>query len=205
MVVTSKIAKAPDLKPIFLDYIESDGNQFFETGLSMPKGFRTVLKIEFSYLPTALLACIIGAHNNSEPWARNYFAARTGSFEIGLGDTFTPFSNANVSVIYEVDFCNIYENPYCIINGERYDLPVTTAESYSDKPLRLLFINGGEQWFEKAHCRLYMCEIYDAEGILCGEYRPCYDPNGVVCCYEAVSGKYSYNGGTGEFIPGAAI
>lgn len=49
-----------------------------------------------------------------------------------------------------------------------------------------------------ASIRLYSCKIYD-NGTLVRDYKPYYDSNGVACLFDAVSGTYYYNAGTGTF------
>lgn len=46
--------------------------------------------------------------------------------------------------------------------------------------------------------RIYSFKIYD-NGTLVRNFKPCIDPNGVYCLYELVEGKYYYNQGTGSF------
>ena len=46
--------------------------------------------------------------------------------------------------------------------------------------------------------RIYSCKIYD-NGTLVRDFKPYYDSNGVACLFDAVSGTYYYNAGTGVF------
>ena len=52
--------------------------------------------------------------------------------------------------------------------------------------------------------KLYHCKIWN-NGALERDFIPCKDPNGVVCLYDKVEGKYYYNQGTGDFTAGPEV
>ena len=190
-----------------LGYIKSSGTQYINTNLSMASGFRAEIDIEFTSLASSILSCVIGAHNDSSPYGRNFLAAQTSLFQIGMGDGYYNFGSPTTGEKYHIDFSNVYGNAYCKINGIGQPLSeaATGTNSYSVNTLYLLAVHGGESWFQKVSGNTYHCKIYSTEGTLVRDYIPCQTTAGEVGMWDDVNEVFYGNAGTGTFTAGPVI
>ena len=187
-----------------LEYIQSTGTQYINTNLSMTSGFRAEIDIKFTSLASSKLSCIIGAHNDSSPYGRNFLAAQTSLFQIGMGDGYYNCGSPTTGEKYHIDFSNVYGNAYCKINGIGQTLSeaATGTNSYSVNTLYLLAVHGGEYWFQKVSGNTYYCKIYSTEGTLVRDYIPCQTTFGEIGLWDDVNGVFYGNAGTGTFTAG---
>lgn len=188
-----------------VEYIESSGTQFIDTNASMPNGFRAEIDIEFTSVGSSLMG-VIGAHNLTSPYGRNYLAAKTGFFEMGLGDGLHDFGSPIDGKRYSIDFCNIYQNQYCEIDG--VDQPLSgsgVSDSYSSATLYIFSVHDGDVWFTKCSSKLYGLKLYDTSEELIRDFIPCKDPSNEVGLYDTVNGQFYGNSGTGIFTAGSEI
>lgn len=190
-----------------LEYIRSSGTQYINTNLSMASGFRAEIDIEFTSLASSILSCVIGAHNDSSPYGRNFLAAQTSLFQIGMGDGYYNFGSPTTGEKYHIDFSNVYGNAYCKINGIGQTLSeaATGTNSYSVNTLYLLAVHGGESWFQKVSGNTYHCKIYSTEGTLVRDYIPCQTTAGEIGLWDDVNSVFYGNAGTGTFTAGPVI
>lgn len=190
-----------------LEYIQSTGTQYINTNLSMTSGFRAEIDIKFTSLASSKLSCIIGAHNDSSPYGRNFLAAQTSLFQIGMGDGYYNCGSPTTGEKYHIDFSNVYGNAYCKINGIGQPLSevATGTNSYSVNTLYLLAVHGGEYWFQKVSGNTYHCKIYSMEGTLVRNYIPCQTTAGEVGLWDDVNEVFYGNAGTGTFVGGPVI
>ena len=190
-----------------LEYIKSSGTQYINTNLSMASGFRAEIDIEFTSLASSILSCVIGAHNDSSPYGRNFLAAQTSLFQIGMGDGYYNFGSPTTGEKYHIDFSNVYGNAYCKINGIGQTLSeaATGTNSYSVNTLYLLAVHGGESWFQKVSGNTYHCKIYSTEGTLVRDYIPCQTTAGEIGLWDDVNSVFYGNDGTGTFTAGPVV
>ena len=190
-----------------LEYIQSTGTQYINTNLSMTSGFRAEIDIKFTSLASSKLSCIIGAHNDSSPYGRNFLAAQTSLFQIGMGDGYYNCGSPTTGEKYHIDFSNVYGNAYCKINdiGQPLSEVATGTNSYSVNTLYLLAVHGGEYWFQKVSGNTYYCKIYSTEGTLVRDYIPCQTTAGEIGLWDDVNSVFYGNAGTGTFTAGPVI
>lgn len=189
-----------------LEYIQSSGTQYINTGLSMPFGFRSVLDFEFTPQNNSAQA-IIGSHDTLPPYNRNYLTinANYASWNIGCYDS-DNFGIPQPNVRYKLDFCNISGKISCVINDINQELSqsIATNPARSSLPIYLFAMNynGVSQ---PAYIKLYKCMIYDEKESLLRNYISCENDVGIVGLYDLVSGQFYENRGTGPFIGGPEI
>lgn len=190
--------------PRYLQYIQSSGQQYIDTGISAPNGFRLVAEVELTQA-TGSMQAIIGSHSEAPPYYRNYLCTSTSflSWEMGCFDYFT-FGAIATNVKYVIDFCNVYGQLNCVINGVNQNIPQGTSTNPQRDALSLYLLALHYSNMLPAFAKLYSAKIY-VDGALVRDYSPCLDLSGTVCLYDAVSRSYFYNAGAGEFIPGPQI
>ena len=185
-----------------LSYIQANGNQYIDTGVQAPSGFRAVLDLQFDFLPETLSG-IIGAHNPSAPYGRNLLSANNSQYEIGQGDGFYDFGTPILGRMLHVDISNTLDNLHCLIDGVRQTMTpsVPGTGAFTGSALYLCAINGGQAWYQNLHGRLGRVFLYIG-GVLVRNYVPCADPSGNIGMYDMVNRKF-YGSGSGlPFISG---
>lgn len=189
-------ANAPNLIN-FVEYLESSGTQWFDTGFVPNPNTRVEIKVEVLSTTVARHA-IFGA--------RPVAGSVTDSFAVwnldgilrwDYNDSFV-FTATNAVGVHTI----MANKNAMTVDGETVSI---TEGEFSPKYSLLIFCanNGGTADTRRMTGRLYYCQIYDND-VLIRDYWPCYDPNGVACLYDKVNRQYEYNAGTGEFIAGMA-
>lgn len=187
----------------FVEYIQSSGTQYIDTGFKPNQDTRIVM----DYQADTII-------DNSFP-----FGAREGlttGFDIALTPTQVFWHYGGV---YQFkNFTDPYERTVCDANknvatftGQTSGkmVTITLAAATFTVPYSVLLFNyiesGAVGRIDFAFSgKVYSCKIYD-NGTLIRDYKPCLDPNGIVCLYDLVNQEYVYNAGTGNFTAGGAV
>lgn len=185
-------------KNMELEYIESTGTQYINTGFAPNQDTRVVMTTKF--VSSGSNAHLFGARTTSESNTFGFStytnkAYRTHynggwldySTDINYSDKFTVDKNKNVTVL----------------NGTETITDVYSAFN-APCPLYLFANNTNGLPQTPATARIYDCKIYDNETLV-RDYVPCRTWDGKVCLYDRVSGEYHYNVGAGKFIAGADV
>jgi hypothetical protein len=186
-VIISKQIVAPSLGPTFVDYLESTGTQHIDTDFKPNQNSRIEVTFESSDSASGVAAVDGG-------WLTRGFGVFTQVVE--FGDTQYNYGVTSVKKTVVLDKGAIS------IDGTV--VKTLSATFQSTVSLVLFALNRSGTIQEHMVGKIYSCRIYD-NGILVRDYRPCYDPDGVACMYEEVSGTYSYNAGSGSFAAGGAV
>lgn len=204
MAVFMTGGKSPSLVK-FVEYLESSGTQYIDTGVVAASGFRAEIGITLTASSFSALCGIIGSHNPSSPYGRNFFATTGSVFQIGVGDGYLDGPAPTQNMYYDFNLSNVFSGIYLNINsvGQSLSVAATASDSYSTNTLFLFDVNG-YSGFDSTAAKLYYCKIY-VDGTLVRDFWPCYDPDGVACLYDKVGKKYYYNAGTGEFTAGGVV
>lgn len=189
-----------------VEYIGASGTQYINTGLSLDKGFRAVMKVKITQSLNRL-QCLVGAHETAAPYYRSYFVinANMASWNLGAYDAFN-FGTCALNTVYEIDVSNISGAISCKINGVAQTISGTPSNTArSDRPLYLLALNHVTDLLP-ACANLYYCKIYNPSGELVGDLVPCYRKSdnepGV---WDKVGKRFLPNSGTGTFTVGANV
>lgn len=176
-----------------IEYIESTGIQYIDTGFKPNQDTRVVADIQV--LDTQTTEGHICSVAESvyytlffDPSQPNWYGTRYGS-----GIIRSLPSQLNARVRYTID-----KNKNVTTIGDYSETESNyTFQTEHNLPIFCRITNGSLNTYIKA--RLYSFKIYD-NGTLIRDYKPYYDSNGVACLYDAVNGAYVYNAGTGNFI-----
>lgn len=180
-------------KYLKLDYIESTGTQYIDTGFTPNQDTRVVAKIE----------CIVAGDIN---WA---FGARTKTKQDSFG--FVASSNGSYASQYGTDSGNIdgsynSETSFIIDKNKNItyineDLVLTSIYSEFSAPVNMtLFAGNTNGTITYGKIKLYSCKIYD-NGTLVRDYVPAMDAYGVCGLYDAVNDIFVSSVGD-NFVPG---
>lgn len=187
----------PEKKPVYtakeIEYIESTGTQYIDTGFKPNQDTRVIIKSSVHVSNVANWLFGARTANGSSQYA--FLGASAGYFRTDYAAYQTPFpasfntddpitidKNKNVTTIKEL--------------GATQTVNYTTFQPSVNLHLFAISTNGS---ISTGNVSIYSCQIYD-NGTLVRDFKPYYDPNGIPCLYDTVSRSYFYNSGTGSFI-----
>ena len=187
-----------------VEYIESSGTQYIDTGLSMPNGFKTEMRVSTNI--GSGYRFFLGAEDDESPYYRNFFGIN-GSNHYFLG----AYSNLTSSEVMQVN--QFYTFNVSTISGNRYykvnDIDVLTytdnTTPLTSRNLYLFRINSNSGGGYFSSIKLCYCKIYDNDTLV-RDFIPCYrKSDDVIGLYDLVNGVFYTNAGTGTFLKGADV
>ena len=163
-----------------LEYIESTGTQYINTGYKVNKSDNYMFE----------QVCSIS--NNNYAGSNGYMQWQGG---------ITNNTKKTVKVTYE----NVTETIYV----DNVQNSSTNWSSFNTSNVTIGIFKLGDEnsgWHSSAaqSGKLYSFKLY-SNNILLRDFIPVKDPNNVVCLYDKVSESYFYNAGTGTFIAGGEV
>ena len=188
-----------------LEYIESTGTQYIDTGLDISNG----LDIEINYLLTSagteLYNPLFGCQNTSSPWNSCYMRYNTTSNKLDVKGYSNPTFSFSLNTQYDMRYKNTLTNLKFDINYvTNYNQTISnTFNSYS---LYLMGLHNGES-SHKSYMRLYYAIIRNiSSGNIIHFYIPVKrKSDNVICLYDKITEEFFTNAGTGDFVAGNEI
>ena len=184
-----------------LDYIESTGTQYIDTGIIGRSGLEFYLDFEYTDANVTDQA-IIGTRNGTV----RFFPVlpKESSSFVGYGNAI------EISTIYEAGVrYNVYarfhvKDQIVERNGETIYSGTISGDKNTEytMPLLALNMNGEVGYFAKA--KIWGCKILDG-GVLVRDFVPCKSAAGDVGMYDRVTNAFFGNAGTGTFIAGESV
>lgn len=175
-----------------VEYIQSDGSQFFDTGIVPDANTRVVMDFQ---LMTA------GSTNQCLFGVVGQFSFRW----YGSGSAFR--SNGSNSVNFPTSISatdrHIVDKTAIKTTLDR-DFSVTTTAGNCTLPLYLLAQKASSGATNYAKAKLFRCQIFNGDAFA-RAFVPCKDPTGAVGLYDLVGQKFYGNAGTGVFLAGPVV
>lgn len=192
-------------KFIFVEYIESTGTQWIDTGV-IANG-NTKVDVDFQ-ITNIYASFIFGSRVNSEKETYTLNISSAKKLVSGYGNNslgYRELRNADTKRHTVMkNHRTIYIDGVSVAQTDKYDF--TTPDNLE------LFAcyNGGTKGYLPSQMKLYSCAIYDGvtEGArtLLRDFKPCYRKvDKVGGLYDTVSGKFFENQGTGKFLIGGEL
>lgn len=180
---------------IELEYIQSSGTQYIDTGFQPDSNTRTVMECERTAEATSV--AFFGARSAASGTDSTSYALIIGSG----GKIRSDFYGANVSLTDPgMVKLTIDRNKNVVtVNGVTATNTAKTAKSSRNMYLFAVNTNGTSTL--KMAMKLYACSIYD-NGTLVRDFVPCKNSAGEIGLYDTVNGKFYGNAGTGTFTAG---
>lgn len=203
MIGKTNVKVKPNKKINYVEYIESTGTQYIDTGYNASSSTNIVLDYEF----------LTGESGRYIPFMGHRFTIRQKMFGIwvnqadykiainfGTVDT-GGIENTNASGRHV--YSNIGNKFY--IDGELIQ-EISTSEFSCDGSLSIFALKTATSTYETRNSqgRLYSMKIYDNDALV-RDFKPCKDGAGVYCLYDEVEKRYYYNQGTGSFMGRAKV
>ena len=179
-----------------LEYLESTGTQWIDTGLYANQNTRIVCDFQFTNISTTqYLFCARGAGGS--------YTNRFGLLLHSSGYFRSDYNSANLNLPTTLNLANRhvvdFNKNVCTVGVET--VTHTTSTFAGEYHINLFAGNTGGNASELANVRIYSCQIYDND-ILVRDYIPALDENDTPCLFDKVSGEFYYNASTGEFVAG---
>ena len=189
---------------VVLEYIESTGTQYIDTGVSAANGFKFEGKASFTLIPGHTMG-VIGAHDISEPYYRNYLTltTETGTYSWCFSADnyyFSTLTNFESNVTYDIEMSTVQDNIYFYVDGvnQLTNFTQKTAVRTANN-LYLMGINNGNGVSAYAYMKLYESKLYLGDELV-RYFIPCINPSGEVGLYDLATNQFYGNSGTGEFV-----
>ena len=169
-----------------LEYIESSGTQYIDTGLKPTQDYSMTIKCQSTGIDSNTYA---GCDTN---WQNTGFFVGVDVFEFG---------NAGIARIQ-----NYGENPIVLTldktggykDGVKTWNNASTATFQTVSNLTLFALNRNGAMREYLTGKIYYCTISD-NGTLVRNFIPCKNPDGVIGMYDTIGKQFYANAGTGNF------
>jgi hypothetical protein len=187
----------------YLEYIESTGAQWIDTGYKVTSNTNIILDYEFisgnsnSFIPLAVQRVtngsdMFGIWVNSSTYkvAVIYGTVDSGSISGTNGKGRHVYSNTG--------------NKFYIDNTLIKTIQTNSFASTGTLPIFALRTSLTAVDTRNSSGKLYSLQIFEND-TLARDFKPALDENGVVCLYDKISKEYYYNAGTGDFVAGDVI
>jgi len=200
------ISEALDIKVLYqkVEYIQSTGTQYINTGVSAPNGFKVFAKFN----PTSTTPnYLVGSHNLSSPYGRNGFGISSSRWELGAGNTYPQSSTTvQINTDYEAEASTIKGNSYLKLNGSTV---ASSTDSNTRSSSNILIFQ--EHWSlndaaSSLNAKLYYMKLYDNTEKLVRDFIPVYRiSDNVIGLFDQENKVFYTNAGTGTFGKGSNI
>lgn len=179
-----------------LEYIESSGTQYIDTGVKPNQDTRVV----FDYFPVATKNTTMFGSRTSTSSNDRFLVLHANDNDKLRSD----YGGTNVDTGTKPTSRTVIDKNKAITTiGDRSW--TNSAASFSGTyPMTLCALNNGGSIASKSSIRLYSCQIYD-NGTLTRDYIPCTSAEGTVGLYDLVKKQFYGNAGTGEFLSGSVV
>lgn len=178
-----------------LNYIQSSGTQYINTGVYAQSGVEVVADWMFTNVSGSV--AVIGAVANGN----RVFPVHSNNAVWGYG--YGSFVSSSVSVSANVRY-NIQSKMYAGAQTVKVDgvnvASATASSSYNlDVPFFVFALNNAGNASNFSQSKLFAMEIY-MNGTLVRDFVPCTNPSGVCGLYDLVNGAFYQNAGSGAFV-----
>lgn len=193
-----------------LEYIQSTGTQYIDTGYASSSGF--IADIKLSITSFSSYQTIIGSHNLASPWGRNYIATNSNTIEVGLCGVSSLTYTLTENTPYLISFSSVIPSGFVKVDGttiQSYDSLVSSPDGGSTLSENNVLI-GACQYTVSNNAtsfpaKWYYIKLYNSNNTLIRDFIPCRNPSGDVGLYDTINDTFYNNSGTGMFVEGPIV
>ena len=181
-----------------VDYIESHGKEYIDTGVNADSNLRTVL--DMAYTEPEAAGQNVGAINMGKGQVRYHIVPQHELFRIYIQNSnfINTISLDTNRHLYDIDV------PNHIIKVDKNNYSLNTT-SFNVELNFWLFGRNSDSTIYKSKNKLYKCRMY-VSGVLVRDFIPCYrNSDNEVGLYDLVNGVFYTNQGTGAFTYGSVV
>lgn len=185
-------------KPIFIDYIESSGTQWLDTGLYLDN-YRIVIEAQGTEAPKSNYT-ILCAHLRDYAGCALFAYNKFWGLQSGALTSVSIFEKTKLDATFNI--VGGFPHATLTINGNTVEYQRANTPPYPRHNIQIFSSNASTHVYKEFIGKVFGFEIYDLDGNLLMNAKPCLHPETFeVCMYDTVSKQYLYNQGSGEFIP----
>lgn len=157
-----------------IEYLESDGNNYIDTGFKPNQDTRVVMDVHLLSTTTGDgYPMAFGVYTDNSNQLASFW--HTGKWQVWFGNYASTTSSPNIERV-KID---LSKDQYIV--GD-VSLPVSSASFTSNRTLYLLAMNQGDAYYV-SQARLYSCQIYD-NGALVRDFIPAMNASGEAGLYD---------------------
>ena len=193
---------SPTLPYQQLEYIQSTGAQYIDTGIKINTGYKAF--IDLKLVNSGANYYIIGGMS---PYVRSYLGAYNNTTLLGVNSDVNSSINLQNDTKYNIEVYTKSGNGYLILNN---DITATTNNTYTSLSDINIFLftenynNAGTLGVMKGN--IYSCKIYNSSNELVRDFIPVIrKSDNEICVYDKVSQQFFTNAGLGSFVAGEEI
>lgn len=194
---TEKTAIAAIGTPI--EYIQSNGTQYINSGFIPKATTRTIMKAE--PMSWSAWSAFFGTRNTSSPTASQAYIAAVPAATLYRSDYFGSSLTAETPTIMQITNINKNKN-ICSFNNIMITNTSSTVNATTNMFLLALNDVGTAKYFLSA--KLYSCQIYDGDTLV-RDFTPIKTTTNAYGLWDNVNKIFYPNAGTGTFTGGPAI
>ena len=180
-----------------LEYIESSGTQYINTGFTPNQDTRVVCDVVFPGTTGTSGKYVFGSRTTLTQNSYTYF-----SYNSKYETTYNTQDNVCYQNLITGRFIVDKNKNITTTNGTEYSH--TYANFTCPGPLYLFALNNNGSLFGGGSLSLYSCQIYDNEALV-RDFIPCTDPSGAAGLYDRVGNQFYGNAGSGSFTAGPEV
>lgn len=185
-----------------LEYIESTGTQYIDTGFKPNRDTRIDLSAVAFSTDSAADGVGFIPYGSGVSYTSNAFECYTaeGQLEFNYANIYAFIGSAVAGSVYNISHNKNVVTVSGAVSGS-YTFPYT---SISPPYTMTLFALHRASILVGGAMRLYSCQIYD-NGTLIRDFLPCINASGAVGLWDAVNGVFYSNSGSGVFTAGNVV
>lgn len=194
-----------------LEYIQSTGTQYIDTGYASSSGFIADIKLSITSFSSGY-QCIMGSHNLASPWGRNCIATNSNKIEVGLCGVSSLTYTLTENTPYLISFSSVIPSGFVKVDGttiQSYGSLVSSSDGGSTLSQNNVLI-GANQYTVSNNmttfpAKWYYIKLYNSNNTLIRDFIPCRNPSGDVGLYDTINDTFYNNSGTGMFVEGPIV
>lgn len=182
-----------------MEYIESSGTQYIDTGFMHNQNTRVVMDVQVTAQPSTH-AWLFEGRTSTSDGVKGMLLLNGSAWK---ADYVSGSNRVSISSVGVTDRLNVdYNKNVITVNGFTHTWTESTFQSTCN--LTLLAANTGGTISGFISAKLYSCKIYD-NGALIRNFIPCTNTSGTAGLYELVNGIFYENAGSGTFAAGMEV
>ena len=181
-----------------LKYIQSSGNQWFNTGVAGKTGLSVFC--DFEMVSTDLSDIIISGSVTSD-WSKRCYpiAIQSGYFAYGYTNWYNSSTKCSANTRYAVRTDLLSSGQKMTVNGTTVQSSASTTSLNNGYNVFMFGNNVAGSGRGYGSQRVYACQMY-MDGSLVRDYIPCETNSGIIGMWDDVNSVFYGNAGTGSFI-----
>ena len=183
-----------------LEYIQSTGTQYIDTGFKPNQNTRVVMEMEFPIAPTSdRILCGVRAGSWGDRMFTITYVNSKSWWQFTYGSSYSTTSvTASINTRFSVD----QNKNVGTVNGVSSS---ATANTFTSSLNAFIFCqNNGGSASNFSSFRLFRFSMYD-NGTLVRDFIPCQKPDGTLGLWDDVNSVFYGNAGTGTFTAGPVV